>query len=318
MEHQPATRKDYALLALARALRNTDYTFTTVTPLTQARVNARPENAWARDLAGVFGWSRPFKTGFVSEKLLTLMEEADVLIHCEGGLLSSVRFSSLGRQLFVHSAYPTSAPDSVFFGPDTVRFSGAIRSHLDAHSASVSRAADVGCGAGAGAIAFAATASTADVLMLDINAAALRFARLNAELNETPNARVCRSDVLKDTSGTFDFIMSNPPYLIDPAGRVYRNGGGNLGEGLTLRILRESITRLSPGGSLLLYTGSAIVAGRDQLKEACSDSLDSLPYHWTYDEMDPDIFGEELETLAYARADRIAAVVLTVTNKGSS
>jgi methylase of polypeptide subunit release factors len=182
MKHQADTGKDYALLALARALRNTDYAFTTVTPLTQARVNARPENTWARDLAGVFGWSRPFKIGSVSEKLLALMEEADVLVRCcEDGLRSRVRFSSLGRQLFVHSAYPTSAPDSVFFGPDTVRFSVAIRNHLDAHSAPVSRAADVGCGAGAGAIAFAATASTADVLMLDINAAALRFARLNAE-----------------------------------------------------------------------------------------------------------------------------------------
>jgi hypothetical protein len=37
---------------------------------------------------------------------------------------------------------------------------------------------------------------------------------------------------------------------------------------------------------------------------------------WSYAEVDPDVFGEELETPAYADADRIAAVVLTVTNTG--
>jgi methylase of polypeptide subunit release factors len=309
------TSEDDALLALARAVRKTGYCFTTVTPLTHARVNARPENAWARDLEGVFGWSRPFKNGLISDNLLALMEEAAILMRYGDELRSRVRFSSLGRQLFAHSSYPTSAPNSVFFGPDTVRFSIAIQTYLDARSAPVSRAADIGCGAGPGAIAFAASAPNAYVLMLDINDAALRFARVNAELNETPNVRACRSDILKDTRGTFDFIMSNPPYLIDPAGRAYRHGGGLLGEGLSLTILRESIDRLSPGGSLLLYTGSAIVGGKDHLRESCSTILESRPCRWTYEEMDPDVFGEELETLAYSRSDRIAAVVLTVTNK---
>ena len=32
---------------------------------------------------------------------------------------------------------------------------------------------------------------------------------------------------------------------------------------------------------------------------------------WTYEEIDPDVFGEELDGGAYASADRIAAVLLT-------
>jgi hypothetical protein len=36
-------------------------------------------------------------------------------------------------------------------------------------------------------------------------------------------------------------------------------------------------------------------------------------FSWHYREMDPDVFGEELEGGAYDLADRIAAVVLTVT-----
>jgi hypothetical protein len=35
-------------------------------------------------------------------------------------------------------------------------------------------------------------------------------------------------------------------------------------------------------------------------------------FAWTYEEVDPDVFGEELETEAYRAADRIAAVVLNV------
>ena len=41
--------------------------------------------------------------------------------------------------------------------------------------------------------------------------------------------------------------------------------------------------------------------------------LDRGDLSWSYREMDPDVFGEELETATYASAERIAAVVLTVT-----
>ena len=52
-----------ALAALGRSLQATGYRFVTVTPATHRRVNNRPENAWARDLRGVFGWSRPYRAG---------------------------------------------------------------------------------------------------------------------------------------------------------------------------------------------------------------------------------------------------------------
>jgi hypothetical protein len=41
--------------------------------------------------------------------------------------------------------------------------------------------------------------------------------------------------------------------------------------------------------------------------------LDHPDYNWTYRELDPDVFGEELATPGYESVDRIAAVVLTVT-----
>ena len=54
------TAQERALLALARSLDERGYHFITPTPLTHARVNERPENRMAEDLAGVFGWNRPF------------------------------------------------------------------------------------------------------------------------------------------------------------------------------------------------------------------------------------------------------------------
>jgi methylase of polypeptide subunit release factors len=306
---------DAALLALGQDLREAGYDFSTVTPLTQARINRRPGNERAKDYAGVFGWSRPFAEDLLPPSLLARMEAAGVLAVCKDGWRSTVRLSTLGQQLFFHSAYPTISPDSVFFGPDTVRFASAIQAHLRVRWTPVMRAVDIGCGAGPGGLLIAGAAPDAHVLMLDINAAALRFSRINAALNRTPNVEVRRSDILKDTSGTFDLIVSNPPYLLDPGGRAYRHGGGHLGEGLSVAILEAAVASLSPGGTLLLYTGSAIVDGVDGFRTAAEQRLAGTTHHWSYFEMDPDVFGEELEAGIYAEADRIAAVVLTVTRE---
>lgn len=246
MEVPILSPEDMALLALVKLLRDEGYQFTTVTPLTQARVNKRPGNEWARDLVGVFGWSRRFHAGLLPGALLGLMGAAGVLHREAAGLRARIRVSSLGGQLFVHSAYPTLDENSVFFGPDTVRFVGAINRVLGTIKKTSMRVANIGCGAGPGAIAVASAARDAEVLMLDINALALRYARVNAAANGVA-ALAVNSDVLRDVGGSFNLIVSNPPYLIDAKARSYRHGGGHLGEGLSLEILRQSMSRLSPG-----------------------------------------------------------------------
>jgi 23S rRNA G2069 N7-methylase RlmK/C1962 C5-methylase RlmI len=241
------------------------------------------------------------------------MRAAKVLAAHDGGWRSLVRVSTIGTQLFVHSSYPTLDADSVFFGPDTVRFVDAIRRHLRARAEPPQRVVDIGCGAGPGGIVLAAEVPDADVMLLDVNATALRFARINAVVNGVAT-RVVQSNILQNAHGPFDLIVSNPPYLIDGKGRTYRHGGGRFGEGLALEILRQSMYRLAKGGMLLLYTGTAVVAGLDVFAAGCRDILGAGRMRWSYTEVDPDVFGEELETPAYADADRIAAVVLAVTN----
>ena len=305
-----------ALLALGHALRDAGYRFTTVTPDTHARVNKRPENAEARSLADVFGWSRPFRPELLPPPMRGIMETAGVLVRDGARCRSAVRVSSLDGELFFHSAFPTTAADSVFFGPDTYRFAAAIRSALRMRDRPVRRAVDIGCGAGPGAIVAAKARAGAEVFMVDINEAALRLARINARLAGAANVEACRSDLLKHIDGRFDLIVANPPYLVDPAQRAYRHGGGPLGAGLSLAILDTALERLSPGGTLVLYTGAAVLNGADPFRAAAADRLSRSAARWTYREMDPDVFGEELEAEAYRNVDRIAAVVLTVEQDG--
>jgi methylase of polypeptide subunit release factors len=306
------TDADRALLQLGAALRAAGYDFTTPTPATHARVNARPENCQAKDLRDVFGWSRPFARDVLPADMLALMRDAGILAEQDGLFRSRVRVSSLAGELFFHSAFPTTEADAVFFGPDTYRFARAIAAGLRERTAPIENAIDIGCGAGPGGILVAKHASSARVLMTDINDTALRLARVNAALAGTTNAVARRSDILAEVDGAFDLIVSNPPYLNDALQRAYRHGGGDFGADLSLQILDAALERLAPAGTLILYTGTAIVGGRDLFRESALPRLSAGDLAWTYEEVDPDVFGEELETETYRAAERIAAVVLNV------
>ena len=308
----PDPASDTALLRLAEWLRAAGYSFVTPTPATIARVNARPGNEWASDLRGVFGWSRPFRGEIVPPALVAAMQDAGAWSQHSGGARSLLRASSLDGELFLHSAYPTTAADAVFFGPDTYRYAGAILAHR--RTAPVMRAVDIGCGAGPGAILVARAYPSAEVLAVDINDAALRLTCANAALAGV-RVHAVNSNLLLGVQGSFDLIVANPPYLVDPGERAYRHGGGPLGAGLSLAILDTALGRLAPGGTLLLYTGAAVVNGIDPFQEAAATRLAGVEAVWAYHELDPDVFGEELEGGAYAAADRIAAVLLTVTKE---
>ncbi|NUZ05410.1 methyltransferase [Piscinibacter koreensis] len=305
--------RDAALLRLGKALKARGYRFTTVTPATHARVNGRPGNARARSVEDVFGWSRPFEAELLPADLLAPMQEAGVIDDTGDGLRSRLRASTLGSDLFFHSAYPTEAADAVFFGPDTYRFAAALERHIEQNPTPRGRALDVGCGSGAGAVVIARAWPDAEVLATDINAEALRLTSINARLAGVTNLATRHSDLLAAVDGGLDLVVANPPYLLDPGERQYRHGGGASGEGLSLRIVDAAVDKLAPGGTLLLYTGVAIQGGVDRFGELLASRLAGRPATWRYRELDPDVFGEELLEPAYAHADRIAAVLLTLT-----
>ncbi|MHA4866559.1 methyltransferase [Duganella sp. PWIR1] len=333
--HIPAAQQQ-ALLALGAALRARQYRFSTVTPATQARVLARAAEPQTATLRDIFGWSRPFAASAVDGTLLALMRAAGVVEEQGGSLRSALRVSTLAGEWLFHSAYPTTQAEAVFFGPDTCRFLRAMAHTLApasimrppasafasappspaASAAAPSRIVEICCGSGAAAIALARRFPQAEVIAADINARALALADINMRLAGVSNARSCYSNLLHQLDGQFDLIVANPPYLLDPSERAYRHGGGELGIGLSLQIVRAAIERLAPGGALWLYTGVAMTNGDDPFLRHAAALLDEAGLHWTYEEIDPDVFGEELETPAYASAERIAAVWLVATKEG--
>jgi SAM-dependent methyltransferase len=299
---------------LGRALRERGYRFVTPTPATHAIVNARQEGAHATSLIDVFGWSRPFGAGVLPSEIADLAATAGIVEETKRGSRSTVRFSSLDGLLFMHSAFPTTQSDAVFFGPDTYRFARALKSAAEMPCPRAVRVVDIGCGSGAGGIYLShllEDRSDVDLVLGDINPQALRFARINAALNER-SAEVVHSNVLHGIEGAADLIVANPPYLIDGAKRAYRHGGGDYGGALSLRIVQDSIPRLARGGRLVLYTGSAIVNGVDTFWRDVHPLLTRAALPVAYEEIDADVFGEELHEAPYHNADRIAVVVLTI------
>jgi release factor glutamine methyltransferase len=313
------TGDDHALIELGRWLRTRGYCFITPTPATHQRVNARPTSSQTMTIEGALGWSRPFRAGALPE--IEAMLAAGGALHRDGPWCrSAVRFSTIasndgdppgaGREaaLFVHSAFPTLDPRSVFFGPDTYRFVRAVRHH----ARPANRLVDIGAGTGAGGLSVLDRARR--ITLADINPRALAFARINRVLAGATDSTVeiVESNVLAAIEGEIDAVIANPPYLADPQHRAYRDGGGELGTALALRIAEQALARLAPGGQLILYTGSPVIDGHHPLHEALRPILATRACRARWCELDPDVFGEELDASPYDGVERIAVVLWVV------
>ena len=303
-------------MELGAFLRAASYRFITPTPATHQRVNARPANAEARSLTDALGWSRPFRPGVLPTQVERLLTAAGALERTGDRMRSTVRFSTIDSvdsdddgspdALHVHSAYPTRDPDAVFFGPDTYRFIHLLRRTV----APARRLVDIGAGTGAGGLALRDRVD--HVVLADINHAALRHARINAAIAGARAVEVVESDLLAGVTGPVDAVIANPPYLADPGHRLYRDGGGALGFDLAVRIVQQALARLEPRGQLVLYTGSPVVAGAHPLRASLAPHLASRACNFTWHELDPDVFGDELDAPAYRDVERIAVVALVV------
>ena len=142
----------------------------------QARADPGP-----RSLTAILGWNCSFAVDEVAESDLRRLADAGVLEIVGAKFRSTVRFSTLGEQLFLHSSFPTEQSDAVFFGPDTYRFARLIGSTIGGKTLcrprEPMRILDIGAGSGAGGLHAAAVAAQVRpiVVLSDVNRRALRF-----------------------------------------------------------------------------------------------------------------------------------------------
>ncbi|WP_440222805.1 methyltransferase [Dokdonella sp. MW10] len=287
------------------------YRFVTVTPETHRIVHSRRGISNGFDLRDIFGWSRTFTEDIVPLEVRALLDRSHAIAASGTRCASRVRFSTIGDAILMHSAYPASDADSVFFGPDTYRYIQFVHRHLPS-CGRARRIIDVGCGSGAAGLSAASALPGSTLVLADINAKALAYARVNARLATMPSAAFALSDVLDDVAGAFDFIIANPPYMKNALKGTFRDGGNHHGTHLSVRIVYECLSRLSGGGRLVLYTLAPVMEGVDLFFASVSACLREVHCSFTYTEIDPDVFGEELRGADYARVERIAAVGLVV------
>lgn len=301
---------DAALLRLLQALDDRRYDFVTPTPATHARVVA--QRSEAQSLRDVLGWSLPFVRTAIDAEIVDLLDRAGMLTPAGAAWKSRIRVSRLHGRLFLHTSYPTEEDDAVFFGPDSYRFADLLQHELAGVGAK--RIVEIGAGSGVGGIVAAMESKAPELTLADINPLALRLARINAaHTGLTP--KLVETSGLDGVEGEFDVIVANPPYIAGDDSQTYRDGGDLHGAELSLEWAAAAGGRLAPGGRFILYTGSAIVDGRDRVREILGELAGKTKLDLSYREIDPDVFGEELERDAYAGVERIAVVGAVLTRR---
>ncbi|MBD3160845.1 MAG: methyltransferase, partial [Candidatus Latescibacteria bacterium] len=101
-------------------------------------------------------------------------------------------------------------------------------------------------------------------VLTDLNQRAVRFAKLNARLNGIENAEILSGDLLDPVEGRkFDLVLANPPFVVSPGSDHIYADGGNAGDEIGRRIVREIPKVLAPGGFCQLLLNWAHGAAGD-------------------------------------------------------
>jgi release factor glutamine methyltransferase len=159
--------------------------------------------------------------------------------------------------------------------PETEVVAGIAISELDrvlaTREARRVRVVDLGTGSGAIALSIAVERPAADVWATDVSAEALEIARANLVGIGRPARRVTLHEgdwfdaLPAELRGTFDLVVSNPPYVAaaDPLPDIVREWEpsvalvpGPTGLEAYERIVVDAVRWLAPGGSLVVEIGA--------------------------------------------------------------
>lgn len=113
---------------------------------------------------------------------------------------------------------------------------------------------------GSGVQALVAASYAEQVIGVDINPRALRFARFNAAWNDVRNATFLPGDLYEPVRGRrFGSVTANPPFVPSPSSNLAFRDGGADGEAVLRRIIEGAPAHLEPEGRLSIVTDLAAV-----------------------------------------------------------
>jgi release factor glutamine methyltransferase len=174
-----------------------------------------------------------------------------------------------GRQEFYGREFRV-APDVLIPRPETEHLVEAALAHANAATV-----LDIGTGSGAIAVTLSLE-SKARVVATDVSLAALRIAQQNALTLNTQVTFVACDLGAAFADGSFDLMISNPPYIpgrdrasLQPEVRDHEPAlalfGGDDGLAIYRRLIPEAARLLRPGGWLMMELGDAAA-----VREMCS------------------------------------------------
>ncbi|MBR5623176.1 MAG: peptide chain release factor N(5)-glutamine methyltransferase [Opitutales bacterium] len=185
-------------------------------------------------------------------------------------------------------------PRALIPRPETEELVGFVLEKLAAlrPEGTLARVLDLGTGTGAIALAVATERPHTQVVAVDKSEGALALARENAAFVGAPaETEFIRSDWFENVTGTFDVIISNPPYLTqaewecaqaevrdhEPLSALVAD---NTGLADLEKILREARKHLAPDGFVAFETGIAQHEALREIALACgfagTESLNDL------------------------------------------
>jgi methylase of polypeptide subunit release factors len=158
-------------------------------------------------------------------------------------------FSDHAWHKLPHPGYKTVPRDQVMFVGDDSRWLARatvrrpVRSSLDLCT-------------GSGVQAILSAAHSERVLAVDINPRAVDCARFNATISGASNLEVVAGNLFEPvrSSGRFDLITANPPFVASPVDEMMFRDGGPSGEAIQRRIVAGLPDHLAPGGIAQMVT----------------------------------------------------------------
>ncbi|WP_328467405.1 DUF7059 domain-containing protein [Streptomyces sp. NBC_00448] len=119
-------------------------------------------------------------------------------------------------------------------------------------------------GTGSGVQALHASRHATQVTATDVNPRALHFARLTLALSGVPEPELRQGGLFEPVGDArYDLIVSNPPFVISPAGRFTYRDGGMAGDDLCRELVQQSADHLTEGGYCQLLANWQHTEGQD-------------------------------------------------------